>query len=166
MLSLGLLCDETLMTGNKGESPSLRKDGKLTRCKSENHVPILAVSQELRPPDVPRRRRATDCESQVPEYRRPVAKSCSIRCPHPRECGHRVTLHFPGVQAPGNWSHKVPEWLELFLKKASLVNSPTHLMSWWNNLQSVVEPKEKPPDEMRVSPKEEATDLPVFAEWS
>ena len=37
----------------KRESPSLIRGGKLIRCKSENHVPIVAVSKGLRIPDDP-----------------------------------------------------------------------------------------------------------------
>ena len=41
--------------------------GKITRCKSENHVPIVAVSEEPHISDV-HSRRATDCESQVSKH--------------------------------------------------------------------------------------------------
>ena len=37
----------------KGESPSLIEDGKITKCKSENHVPIVTISKEPRIHDDP-----------------------------------------------------------------------------------------------------------------
>ena len=51
----------------KGKSlhPWLKME-KVTRCKSENHVPIAAVSKEPRILDDPTK--ATDCESQVLEH--------------------------------------------------------------------------------------------------
>ena len=63
--SLGLSCEEMGYSyeWNKGESPSLIKDGRVIRCKSENHLPIAAVSKELCVSRVPVRRRATDCKS-------------------------------------------------------------------------------------------------------
>ena len=52
--SLGLLCEEMSYSYEwKGESPSLVRDGKMVRCKSENHVPIVAVSKEPRKHDDP-----------------------------------------------------------------------------------------------------------------
>ena len=36
-------------------------------------------------------------------------------------------------RAPGDRSHKLPEWLQLF--EEGLANSPTHTLSVWNNLQ-------------------------------
>ena len=50
------------------KSTSLINCGLVIRCTSENHVPIVAISQELRTPTSPRRLRPTDCESQVPEH--------------------------------------------------------------------------------------------------
>ena len=38
--------------------------------------------------------------------RRLVAKMSSVRCPKPGETGRPIAL--PSVQAPGDWSHKVP----------------------------------------------------------
>ena len=56
-------------------------------------------------------------------------------------------LHFPGVQAPGDRSHEVPEWPQLFEEGYS------------------GDPKEKTLDDMLVN-SESFADLPVFAERS
>ena len=72
----------------KEESLSLIKDEQVRRCKSENRVPTVAVSEEPRIPFDP-------------------SKAVCDR------------LHFSGVQAPGKWSHKVPEWLQPFNKGLS-----------------------------------------------
>ena len=89
-LSLGSVREEVCCSHEwkKEESPSLIKDEHVRRCKSENRVPIVAVSEESRKPDDP---------------------SMAV-------CDR---LHFPGVQAPGNRSHKVPEWLQPFNKGLS-----------------------------------------------
>ena len=105
---------------------------KVIRCKPEIHVPTGAVCKELRHPTSPKRRQATDCESQEPEH---------------WEIGRE-------------WFWKGCN----FLKKAFLVNpSDSH-----NVLveQPEVKPKEQTPDEMRVSSKDQSTDLPGFAERS
>ena len=48
VLSLGFLCAEMGYSyeWRKGECPSLVKNGRIIRCKLENHVPIVAVSEE------------------------------------------------------------------------------------------------------------------------
>ena len=55
VLSPGLFCTDLRCSceWKKGESPSLMKDENVTRCKSENHVPLLAVAEEPRIPDAP-----------------------------------------------------------------------------------------------------------------
>ena len=55
VLSQCLLCEEMGYSCelSKGEFPFLMKDIKVIRCKSENHLPIMAVSKEPRVPDVP-----------------------------------------------------------------------------------------------------------------
>ena len=59
------------------------KAGKVIRCESENHVPIVTVSKDPRTPDDPS-----------------------------KASGNR--LQIPGVRAPGDRSHKFPEWLQPF----------------------------------------------------
>ena len=51
----GLLCAEVEYSyeWNKGEPPSLRKDGNITVCKSGNNVPMVAGPKEPRIPDNP-----------------------------------------------------------------------------------------------------------------
>ena len=81
--------------------------------RSENRVPIVAVSKQLRKPDDP-----------------------SVLS------GDR--LHFPGVQAPEDQSHKVPEWLQPF--EGGLGGEPPDS----HNVvveQLVLEPTEKTLDE-------------------
>ena len=72
------------MNGRKGECPSLVKNGRIIRCKLENHVPIVAVSEE-------------PCVSPRPQSKHP---------------GDRLPI--PGAKALGDWSRMVPEWLQLF----------------------------------------------------
>ena len=106
----------------------MSKDGKVIRCQSENHVPIMTVSQEFR-----------------------ISVSA-------KASGDR--LHFPDVQAPGQ---KVPERHQTF--EEGLSGEPTDS----HNVvveQPVVEPKEKIPDDMRVSSEEESTALPLIAKRS
>ena len=98
------------------ESPSSRKDGKVVRCKSENHVPTVAGSEEPRILDFP-------------------AEASGDR------------LHSPGVQAPEDRSHKVPEWLQPFEGLPDAPPDSQHVVVE----QLVVEPIEKTPDDMRVS---------------
>ena len=50
-LSLGFLCEEmSYSDGREAGMVSIVKDGKLIRWKPENHVPVVAVSQEFRVP--------------------------------------------------------------------------------------------------------------------
>ena len=83
----------------KTESPSLIEDGKLIRCKSGKHVPIVAGSKEPRKPDDPskgsRDRPRKILQSVVKSQENPGQAT-----------GYR--LHLPGVYAPGDRSHKVP----------------------------------------------------------
>ena len=58
-----------------------------------------------------------------------------------QESGDR--LHFQGVQAPGDGSHEVPEWLQFFKAGFSGENPDSHHVVVE---QPVVEPKEKTPD--------------------
>ena len=81
----------------KGESPTLGEDAKLVICKSENHVPTVAVRKRT---------------SSIPRPRAGVGRQ--IANPW------RPSTFF---QSGFNLSNK-----------ASLVNSPTNTMSWWNNL--------------------------------
>ena len=71
-----------------GESPSLIKHAIVTRCKSEKHVPIVAVFAEGRFPDVPVK--ASDDRLRIPGAQTPgrgeeVAKSSAFRSPQPGE---------------------------------------------------------------------------------
>ena len=66
----------------------------------------------------------------------------------------------PG-QALGDRSHKVPDWLKLF--DEGLSDQPPDLHHVVVE-QPVVEPKEKTPDDMRVSSEEESTSLPLVEE--
>ena len=82
----------TLTNGKKRESPSLIRDGEVTKCSLKNHVPSAPISKEpvrqfqknLVYPMSFRRRRATDWKFQV-RIRRSLAKSSSIRCSKPGE---------------------------------------------------------------------------------
>ena len=78
-------------------------------------------------------------------------------------------LHFPDVQAAGDWSHEVPERLQLD-KEGPLCDPPPLLFSPDSHSvvvePPVVEPKEKTLDDMSVSSEEESTDLPFVAERS
>ena len=61
-------------------------------------------------------------------------------------------------------SHEVPERLQL--DKEGLSREPPDSHSVVVEQLVVVEPQEKTPDDMRVSPEEESTDLPFIAERS
>ena len=140
MLSLGLLCEE-MGYSNEWKRESLHhsfvlKRRKVIRCKSENQVPTFAAKNLVHPMTL-RRRRATDCKLQVPDHQetgsRKVLQSDVPSQEKPGQpSGDR--LHVPGVQAQGNWSHQVPDWFSIS-QKASLAKSPTHTMSWWNDLK-------------------------------
>ena len=139
---------ETPTSGKKGES--LIEDGQVSRCKSENHVQKHKNSVC---PMTLRWRRAADCTLQVPPHQ--VAKSSSIRCPKARRTQGRHPsgdrMHFPGVQARRDDFN--------LSKKDSLLNPPgSHKVVVE---QPTVEPKEKTPDDMRVSSEERSTDVPV-----
>ena len=86
-------------------SPSLFQDGEVVRCKSENHVPNVAVCKEPRVPDV------SSKVSADPLHFRGVQ-------------AHGDRSHHSGF----NLSKKAS-----LVNPSSLL--PTHTMSWWNNLQ-------------------------------
>ena len=98
------------------------------RCKSDNHVPIVAVSEEPRIPNVPS-----------------------------KPSGDR--LRIPGARSPRDWSHEVPEWLQLFEEGVS-GGPPRHTMSWWNNMQLS---QKRSAFDVRVSSEVESSDLPFTA---
>ena len=94
----------------KGESRSLTKSGKVIRCKSENHVPIVAVSKETRILDDPSK--ASADRLQTPGARLPGDRSRkAIQCPEPGKPGQAsgdrlqsnedddtINMLFPGVR--------------------------------------------------------------------
>ena len=107
-----------------------------------------------------RERRAADCESQVENGHEQIFNPMSqTKRTQVRHRGDRV--HFPRVQALGNRSHKVPKWLQPFKEGLSGEPPDTHNVVVE---KSVVEPKEKTPDDMRVSTEKESANLPCVAE--
>ena len=125
-------------------------------------MPSAAGSQESRMPDNPSKasrdrlqnpgaRSRTVLQSDVPSQENPGQAS-----------GDR--LHFPGVHAPGDWSHKVPEWLKLF--EEGLSGEPPRLTQCHGGTTCCSAKRERTPDETRASSEEELTDLPVLAERS
>ena len=119
--------------GKEGESPSLIKRRKTARCKSENHVPMVAVSEESLIPDdpsnAPRDRWHIPGGSASGDWSRKVVES---DVPSQENLG-QASGDREHVQSPGDWSHKVPEWLLLFNEGVS-GDFPTHTMSWSSSL--------------------------------
>ena len=133
MVSLGLSCEERSYSHewNRREFPSLVQDGKVTRCKSENRVPIVVVSNEAVFPMTVGRRRATGCKFQVPDRQETGREKLF----NPMSQARRV-------QAPGGRSHEVPERLQLFTQGLSVERPDSHKVV---EEPPVVEPKEKTP---------------------
>ena len=59
VLSLGMLCEVMGCSycWNAGEQPSLTKDGVSTKCRSDNHVPVVVMTKQRRRPCAFQRRR-------------------------------------------------------------------------------------------------------------
>ena len=101
----------------KRESLSLVKNGKVKRCKSEKHLPSVAVSKERRMyiPDDPSK--AWGDRLQIPGASTSGDQSRKVLQPDfPQQenpgLPPGVGLHLPGVQALGHGSHELPEWLQ------------------------------------------------------
>ena len=92
----------------KRVSPSSIKDGKVIRCKSENHVPLVAVSEELRIPDV--LSKAAGDRLHIAGASGPGDWSRKVLQSDVPSQENRT--HISCVQAPGDPPHKVPEWLQ------------------------------------------------------
>ena len=119
VLPLCLLCTETVYSFEKknGESPSLNKDVN-KKIKSEKHVPIVAVSKELRIPDddskaswdrlqIPGAKSSRDWSRKVPQFDVPSQDN-----PNQASCDG---LHFQGVQASETGRMRcLPDWLQSF----------------------------------------------------
>ena len=111
----------------------------MIRCTSGIHVPILAVFAEPRKPDVPTK--ASGDRLQI----------------------HGARASPSGVQAQGDRSHEVPQWLQPSEEGLSGEPPDSHHVVVE---QTVVEQKEETHDDMRVSSGEELTDLHVYEESS
>ena len=98
-----------------------------------------------------RRRRATDCKPKVPDHQ------------GTRRERFFIPMRFRGVEASGDWSHQVPEWLQLFKEGLSGEQPDAHNVVVE---QPAVEPKEKTLGYINLSSEEESTDLPFIAERS
>ena len=123
----------------KGDFPPLIKDGKVIRCMSESHVSIVAASQEARKLDVPEKEagdRLHVPSVHAPRDRPRMDQQSDVRSQENPGHASGDRFHATSFQAPGDRSHKVPEWLNPFEDVVE---------------RTVVEPKEKTPDEMRVS---------------
>ena len=102
----------------KGESPSSTQAGAVTRCMSENQVPIVAVSEELRLPDDPSK--ASGDRLQIPGAREkslnPMSQARRIQA---RDRATDVLSHVSQHQESGRI--KFQSGFDL-LKKFSLVS--------------------------------------------
>ena len=88
------------------ESPSLIKDGTMIRCKSVNHLPIVAIAIEPRKPDDPLK--ASEDRLQTPGAR--SSEDGSYKVPQTDDIGEENPgqasgdrLHFPG----STWNSQV-----------------------------------------------------------
>ena len=140
-----------LLRMKKGEPPSMIRDGKVIRCKSENHVPLLAVSEEPRfHPMTLRRRWAPRAPGEVRnKFFNPMSQAKRTQARHRvTDCVSHVSRHRETGRI------RFEDGFNLS-KKASLVNLPppslpllpTHTVVVVE--QPVVEPKEKTPDDTR-----------------
>ena len=125
----------------------------------------MTVSNERRIPDDPSMA-SGDRLQMVPDHQETCREKffnpmSQVRKTQARHRGDR--LRFPGVQAPGHQSHKVPERLQPF--KEGLSGEPPDSHSVFLE-QLAGEPKQKTPDDTRRSSEEESTDLPSVANWS
>ena len=160
VLSLVFLCEGKSYSyeWKEGESPSLIKDGKVTRCWSQTHVPLWDSFWSTTYAESLGDGSRKFLQSGVPSQENP-GKASSDR------------LHFPGVQALGDWTHKVPELLQPFKEGVSgdfpppLLLSPPHLPDSHMIVveQLVIEPTQKTLVDNRVSSEEESTDVPFIA---
>ena len=149
VLSLCLLCEEMSYPCEwKRESPLLINYGQIIRCKSENHLSVVALSEEPRTPDVPSK--ASGDRLRIPGARSPgdqSRKTVQSDVPSQENPGQASggPLQITGVQAPGDRAHQVPEWLQSF-KEAFCGEAPdSHSVVV---VQPVGEPKERTPDDL------------------
>ena len=120
---------------NEGESPSLIEDGKVIRCKSENHMPTVAVQRTSYTYDHSK----GSCDRlQIPgaisagagpeTVNNPMSFTQKIQARYrATDCVSQVSSHPETGGARFQYGFNLS-------KTASLVNPTTHTMSWWNNL--------------------------------
>ena len=102
-------------------------------CKSENHVPVVELSKELRIPDV--LLMASGDKLQAPGAETGLEKFCNPMCQARRiQARHRATDCTSEVSRHWETGHLMLQSGFNFPEKACLVIPPTHTMSWWNNL--------------------------------
>ena len=125
---------------SKGEPPSSIEDGTVIRCKSQNHVPIVAVSEEPRFPDDPSKASGDRLQMPGADHQETSREKLLNLMSQARRT--QPSIGDGGLSGELSHSHNV------------VVEQPA------------VEPEEKTLDERRVNSKEESTDLPVSAERS